>query len=148
MSTTLDEAGGASRLRAPRPRLCEDARPPAAAVRRRRRPPPPSESVSRWGSSITPHLGTGYQVSIKGNTCIHKYTSACKMAYKRKYRKSYRKRSHRGKYTRKGRQSFKAHVTQVLMKKSETKKYQFADENVLLISLTASTRSGGTPMKW
>lgn len=53
------------------------------------------------------------------------------MAYKRKYKKSYRKKS-RGKYTRKGRKSFKARVVQVLMKKVETKKYQFADENVPL----------------
>jgi len=54
------------------------------------------------------------------------------MAYKRKYRKTSRKRSRRGKSTRRGRRTFKARVTQVLMKKVETKKYQFADENVQL----------------
>lgn len=54
------------------------------------------------------------------------------MPYKRKYssrRKSYR-RSRRGKFTRKGRRTFKARVTQVLMKKVETKAYHFADENI------------------
>lgn len=54
------------------------------------------------------------------------------MAYKRKFRKSRRSKSRRGRFTRKGRKTFKARVTQVLMKKSETKKYQFADENVQL----------------
>jgi len=56
------------------------------------------------------------------------------MPYKRKYRTRSRpyRRSRRGKFTRKTRKSFKARVTQVLMKKSETKMYHFAEENIQL----------------
>lgn len=56
------------------------------------------------------------------------------MAYRTKRSRSssrYRRKT-RGKSTRKAARSFKSRVTQVLMKKSETKKYQFADENVQL----------------
>lgn len=54
------------------------------------------------------------------------------MAYKRKFRKSRRSRRTRGKFTRRGRKTFKARVTQVLMKKVETKVYHFAEENIQL----------------
>jgi len=54
------------------------------------------------------------------------------MAYKRKYKSRKFKRSRRTKFTRKGRKTFKARVTQVLMKKVETKMYHFAEENIQL----------------
>jgi len=56
------------------------------------------------------------------------------MAYKRKYQKykKFYKKSRRGNATRRPRKTFKARVTQVLMKKSETKMYHFAEENIAL----------------
>lgn len=53
---------------------------------------------------------------------------AGKKTYKRKYQK-WKKRA-RGKYAR--RTSFKSRVRKILLKTAETKKYQFADENVQL----------------
>jgi len=52
------------------------------------------------------------------------------MAYKRKFSKRRFKKSRRGRSTRRGPRTFKARVTQVLMKKVETKTYHFADENI------------------
>jgi hypothetical protein len=56
------------------------------------------------------------------------------MAYKRKYsNRRFKKRATRlGRRTRKGPRTFKARVTQVLMKKVETKMYNFAQENIQL----------------
>jgi len=56
------------------------------------------------------------------------------MAYKRKYsNRRFKKRTTRlGKRTRRTQKTFKARVTQVLMKKVETKMYHFAEENIQL----------------
>jgi len=56
------------------------------------------------------------------------------MAYKRKFsnRRFKKKTSRRGRFTRRGPKTFKARVTQVLMKKVETKMYHFAEENIQL----------------
>jgi len=54
--------------------------------------------------------------------------------YYRKYPSRLKRRKTRmsGRSTRKGRRSFKSRVTQVLMKKAETKFYHFAEENIQL----------------
>lgn len=56
----------------------------------------------------------------------------------------YRK-SRRGKYGRKGRQTFQSRVKRVLMKTAETKKYQFADENVQLFHNAGAAAAAATP---
>lgn len=56
--------------------------------------------------------------------------------YKRKYRK-WKKRA-RGRYSRKGRRTFSSRVKRVLLKKAETKYYDFAQENTNLYHNTGT----------
>ena len=67
------------------------------------------------------------------------------MAWKRKYRRFKRKMSRRGKYARRrGARYWKANVTRVLLRKAETKRYGFAEENVQLYHNTGPISAGLT----